>query len=212
PSMTECKPKKPSRRTLQKNRKAREHARQKSLLCPILDVDNENVEPTPPTPSTFSEAPPRYSSPAIQYPSNIIRKASTVGSASIYSTQSGEERHMSADADLLKAALGMPGLTAAASISHKLSNVSSAYSSQSGEDRQFSMISHMPHLSQRRLTGWTPSLGSMYSAAEDQQQPSTSGGSRLGQKGAVGTPSRLSRFSFHEPNDVDMAHGGGEAL
>lgn len=119
---------------------------------------------------------------------------------------------MSADADLLNAALGMPGLTGAASISHKPSNVSSAYSSQSGEDRQFSMISHMLHPSQRRLTGWTPSLGSIYSAAENQQPPSTSGGPRLGQKGAVGTPSRLSRFSFHEANEVGVAHGGGEAL
>ncbi|KAF7984083.1 hypothetical protein HWV62_17650 [Athelia sp. TMB] len=212
--MTEYKPKKPSRRTLQKNRKAREHARQNSLLAPIMDVDNESAEPTSPTPmspalSAFSEAPPRYSSPMIRYPSNIIRKPSTVGSASVYSTQSGEERHMSANVDLLKAALGAPGLGGSASISHKPSNISSVYSSQSGEDREYSIPSHTAHPSQRRLTGWTPSMGSIYSAGDEQQQlPSRP---RIGLKGNVGTPSRLSQFSYHSPNELGVAYEG-EAL
>jgi len=201
--------KKHAHRTLQKNRKA--HKREESMLAPILDVESESNEPTSPTPSGFSEAPPRYSSPMVQFPSGVVRKASTVGSASIYSTQSGEERHMSVNADLLKAAFGIPALNEAASISHKPSNVSSVYSSQSGEDRQYSIMSQAIHPSQKRLTGWTPSLGSMYSTAEEQHQPSISTRPRIGAKGAAGTPSRLSRFSFYAPSEGGLADGGEEA-
>lgn len=210
--------KKSTRRTLRKKEKPAEFIRKNPPLSPIIDVDHESLEPMSPTQSSISDAPPGYITPSLDSPPNVIHKPSTIGSASVYSTQSGEERHTDIDQNLVTAALGLPRPAdslitrpppASISISHKPSNISSIYSNQSGEDRQYAIPSHLMNHNQRRFSGWTRSSGSLYSAMEEQlfNPPARH---TIGGKAGAGPSSRLSQFSFHSPGEIGLAYGGDE--
>ena len=157
-------------RMLRKNRKQKQPIGKKSSLSPIPDVDNEAVDAPFEEPSVNPFADTNI--PIVNAPVAVSRNPSTAGSASIYSTQSGEERQYASPSFVL-ATLGPPGrdsLTPPSSISHKASNVSSVYSCQSGEERQFGAPSNIWGAGQDRrgLSAYTRSSGSLHSTAEDQ--------------------------------------------
>lgn len=125
-------------RTLRKDRKRKQPVNRKPSLSPIADVDNETVD----APFEGESVDPFVDTnlPIVNVPASVSRKPSTVGSASIYSAQSGEERQCVDSPSPILGTLGPPGLDSHViqhPISHKSSNVSSVYSSQSGEERQF---------------------------------------------------------------------------
>jgi hypothetical protein len=130
-------------RTLRKDRKRKQPVNRKPSLSPIADVDNEAVD----APFEEESVDPFVDTnlPIVNVPASVSRKPSTVGSASVYSAQSGEERQRVDSPSFVLGTLGPPGLdnhVVQHSISHKSSNVSSVYSSQSGEERQFGVPSN----------------------------------------------------------------------
>lgn len=186
-------------RTLRKDRKRKQPIDKKPSLSPIADVDNEAVD----APFEEQSVDPfaDTNTPTIDIPASVSRKPSTVGSASVYSTQSGEERHYVVSPSFSQA-LGPPGLDNSVarlppSISHKPSNVSSVYSSQSGEERQVGVQSNfIAVLSQdwRRLSAHTHSSGSLHSTAEEQLSAAWV---QRGSKSAGAHLSRQSQISQH---------------
>jgi hypothetical protein len=127
-------------RILRKHRKQMLRIDRKPCLSPIADVVDEAADAPFEEPSLdqFTATNPS----AVNAWASVSHKPSTVGSASAYSTQSGEERQHVISPSFGQASLGPSGLEnpmvhPSPSISHKASNVSSIYSSQSGEERNF---------------------------------------------------------------------------
>lgn len=233
PSLAPSKPTKLStgHRTLRKNRKRKHRLDRKPTLSPIADVDTENAE------FTLLEG-----SPANEYtdenahrdnlpPFSVCHKPSTIGSASVYSTQSGEERQFGVPSNSVLAALIPPGLDSPVahpppSITHKPSNVSSVYSNQSGEERQTGALHHFLGLQgpdRRRFSSCTRSSGSLYSTAEEQQPPPSAWARPLVRHtGGISNgpqPSRLSEVSSASLNSrqdnyfaAGVAYGGDDEV
>lgn len=203
----------PAPRMLKKHRRRKPIIEKNPILSPIIDVDAEIRDPAvdlPLDPPILSPLP------------TIIHKPSTVGSSSIYSTQSGEERQFGVPPNYVLSELGLPDLNSPITspplaISHKPSNVSSLYSSQSGEERMFGVPPNfLSALDRRRFSTWTRSSGSTCSIV-DEQPPSSAWAipqARNIRGGADGhQPSRLSRVScastYMRPDNEFMV-GDGE--
>lgn len=217
----------PTSRTLKKPRKEKYRVERKPTLSPIIDVDSETQE------HFQIDEPPVYapanldSGPVIRFAQSVAHKPSTLGSASVYSTQSGEERLYEAPSPFILPASIPPGLDSLprplSSISHKPSNVSSVYSNQSGEERISAVpLQFLSAIGQdrQRLSTWTHSSGSLYSTAEEQQAPSAWPRPAVRPNGAT-QPSRLSQVSYasidlqhihEEQSKVGLAYGGEDAM
>jgi len=160
-------------RTLRKNKRLKRLIDRKPPLSPIADVDNEAVDASLEEPSInlFADT----NAFVVNAPTSISHKPSTIGSASVYSTESGEERQHIGNPSFILEALGPPGLDIPMArprpaISHKPSNVSSIYSCQSGEERDFGVPSNfLATLDQerRRFTASTGSSRPLHSTAEE---------------------------------------------
>jgi hypothetical protein len=200
-------------RMLRKNRKQTQLIDRKSSLSPITDVDNETVDAIFEEPSVNPFA---DTNTPIVNPVTVSRHTSTAGSASVYSTQSGEERQYVVNPSFVLAALGPPGLDNSIarpppSILHKVSNVSSIYSSLSGEERQFGA----PGQDRRRLSAYTRSSGSLHSTAEDQLSATWVRRDARSDGGNATQLSRLSQISsplayptVDDQSAIGLAYGG----
>ena len=157
-------------RTLRKNRGQKQRIDRQPHLSPIVDVDNEvNASVEQPSLDPFADA----NALIVNAPASVSHKPSFIGSASVYSTESGEERQYVGDSSSVLAALGPPGLDALMvrsprSISHKPSHASSIYSSQSGEERDFRVPSNFLGQDRRRFSTYTHNSGLLYYTAEEQ--------------------------------------------
>jgi len=100
----------------------------------------------------------------------VSHKPSVVGSASVYSAESGEERRYGADSSSVRVGLGPPARFPRF-ISHKPSNASSVYSCLSGEERVFGLPSNFGPLGQdrRRISVHTHNSGTLNTTVEEQR-------------------------------------------
>jgi hypothetical protein len=201
-------------RMLRKNRKQTQFIDRKSSLSPITDVDNETVDAIFEEPSVnpFADT----NTPIVNAPVTVSRHPSTAGSASVYSTQSGEERQYVVNPSFILAALGPPGLDNSIarpppSILHKVSNVSSIYSSLSGEERQFGS----PSQDRRRLSTYTRSSGSLHSTTEDQlsvtwvrRDARSDGGNAIQLSRLSQVSSPLAYSTVGDQSVIGLAYGG----
>jgi len=188
-------------RTLRKNRRLKQLIDRKPPLSPIADVDNEAVDASLEEPSVdpFADT----NALIVNAPVTVSHKPSTIGSASVYSTESGEERQHMGDPSFNLAALGPPGLDTPLarpppSISRKLSNVSSIYSCQSGEERDFGVPSNsLATLDQdrKRFTAYAGSSRPLDSAAKELPSAWVRPGARKAREGDETLLSRLSQVS-----------------
>jgi len=188
-------------RTLRKNRRLKQLIDRKPPLSPIADVDNEAVDASLEEPSVdpFADT----NALIVNAPVTVSHKPSTIGSASVYSTESGEERQHMGDPGFNLAALGPPGLDTPLarpppSISRKLSNVSSIYSCQSGEERDFGVPSNsLATLDQdrKRFTAYAGSSRPLDSAAKELPSAWVRPGARKAREGDETLLSRLSQVS-----------------
>jgi len=195
---------------LRKNRKQTPLIDRKSSLSPITDVNNETVDAMfgEPSVNPFADT----ITPTANVPVTVSRHPSTAGSASVYSTQSGEERQYVGNPSFVLAALDPPGLDYSIarpppSLLHKLSNVSSIYSSLSGEQRQFGALGQ----DRKRLSAYTHNSGSLHSTAEDQISAPWVRRAGRNDGGNATQLSRLSQVSSPIVDDqsaVGLASGG----
>ena len=208
-------------RTLRKDRRHNRLIDGKSPLSPITDVDNEVVDALleEPLGNPFAN----HSALNVNAPGAVTHKPSVIGSASVYSTESGEERQNLGDPSFALATLGPPGLDTPtarpqSSMSHKLSNVSSIYSSQSGEEREFGVPSNFLTMlgpDRRRLSAHSHGSGPLYFAADERAV--MRGGARNAGEGNAMILSRLSQVSSVSDTSrvdgqsaVSIAYGGEE--
>jgi len=188
-------------RTLRKNRRLKQLIDRKPPLSPIADVDNEAVDASLEELSVdpFADT----NALIVNAPATVSHKPSTIGSASVYSTESGEERQHMGDPNFNLAALGPPGLDTRLarpppSISHKLSNVSSIYSCQSGEERDFGVpLDSLATLDQdrKRFTAYTGSSRPLDSATKELPSAWVRPGARKARGEDATLLSRLSQVS-----------------